>query len=143
MATTSFSEARFRLSTVYKLCFFVDIGNRCEPLSYSISRSQVHYCLLPLFTISPRCIQVHIATAFNDAPPVGRVGRARIAILEVGISVFGAALTTMGSAVFLFGAVLLFFRTFGVREKCDFQCFRFLCLLFLVYFYFSCGSFQN
>merc|ERR1711871_394497 len=44
---------------------------------------------------------------------VGRAARAHHAFFEMGVSVLGGAMTTLGASLFLFGCQLLFFSQFG------------------------------
>jgi hypothetical protein len=63
-----------------------------------------------------QCIlfQAHLANAFNQSRVVGRVQRTKEALLEVGVSVLGGAITTIGSSIFLLFAQFKFSTIFGV-----------------------------
>ena len=56
----------------------------------------------------------HIAIGYNSAPAHSRLGKVRGAMVELGISVFSAAITTLGSGALLLGTVILFFFNFGL-----------------------------
>ena len=58
---------------------------------------------------------LHIANAYNESNPhVSRFERMSMGILEVGISVFSAAITTCGAATLLLLTTVIFFFRFGL-----------------------------
>merc|ERR1711991_638497 len=60
---------------------------------------------------------VHIANAYNESPKENnesRFVRTRLALIEMGISIFSASITTLFSATFLLGTVVIFFSRFGL-----------------------------
>lgn len=48
---------------------------------------------------------VHLAQAYVEADAVSREARVRSALLEMGSTVFGGAITSLGASAFLFGCV--------------------------------------
>merc|ERR1711916_101603 len=57
---------------------------------------------------------VHLANSYMEAPAKTRFERTQHALTEMGISVLSASITTVGSALFLTGAVVVFFVQFGI-----------------------------
>lgn len=56
---------------------------------------------------------VHIAQAYVEADAVQRIDRVRSALYEMGGTVFGGAITSLGASGMLFGCYLVFFKKFG------------------------------
>jgi len=56
---------------------------------------------------------VHLAAHYVHSAAITRHPRSTEAIAEMGISIFSGAMTTLGSAVFLFGGKLGFFQKFA------------------------------
>jgi len=56
---------------------------------------------------------VHLAAHYVHSAAITRHPRTTEAVAEMGISIFSGAMTTIGSAVFLFGGKLGFFRKFA------------------------------
>ena len=56
---------------------------------------------------------VHLASHYVHSPSMTRYPRTTEAIGEMGISIFSGAMTTIGSAMFLFGGQNAFFRKFA------------------------------
>merc|ERR1712166_149838 len=55
----------------------------------------------------------HLMHAYNESHAVTRFAKTRMALTEMGISVFGGAFTTFGAGMFLFFGEMSFFRNFG------------------------------
>jgi hypothetical protein len=56
---------------------------------------------------------IHILEPFAFSHAHGRVNKARFALLELGVSVLGGAITTLVPNFILFGAAMPFFQSFG------------------------------
>lgn len=56
---------------------------------------------------------VHLMHSYHESSESTRFGRARLAMTEMGVSVFGGALTTFVAACPLFMAQFIFFSQFG------------------------------
>ena len=52
---------------------------------------------------------LHIANSYNESEEKTRYEKVSMAILEIGVSVFSAAITTLGSATLLLFTTVLFF----------------------------------
>merc|ERR1719326_2855713 len=57
---------------------------------------------------------LHIANSYNESEEKTRYEKVSMAILEIGVSVFSAAITTLGSATLLLFTTVLFFVRFGL-----------------------------
>ncbi|PVD32342.1 hypothetical protein C0Q70_07775 [Pomacea canaliculata] len=57
---------------------------------------------------------VHLAEGYHSSTATNRLDRTRDMLDHVGISILSGAITTLGAAVFMCGAVILFFMQFGI-----------------------------
>ncbi|KAK7504971.1 hypothetical protein BaRGS_00003999 [Batillaria attramentaria] len=57
---------------------------------------------------------VHLAEGYHVSPAPDRITRVRDMLEHVGISILSGALTTLGAALFMFAAVIVFFLQFGI-----------------------------
>lgn len=71
----------------------------------------IDFCILAGTSLD---YSLHIAIAFSHSKAPTRTQRVYDAVLEVGPSVAGAAVTTIGSSAFLFGGILVPFRSIGL-----------------------------
>lgn len=69
-------------------------------------------CLTILVGLSVDYV-VHLANCYMEAPFPDRVNRTKSALGEMGITVLGGAITSLGASAMLFACYLVFFKTFG------------------------------
>ena len=80
---------------------------------------------------------VHLAEGYVTCPETSRQNRVKHTLSHVGISVLSGAFSTLGAAVFMFAAKILFFFQFGIFIFCTigfsllFAFFLFMALLVL------------
>lgn len=76
--------------------------------------------------------------SYNDSHKGLRHGRTRDMLATIGLSVFSAGATTLGSAFFLFGTTIVFFYRFGafIAITVGYSCvYAFLCMPAMLYLF--------
>ena len=61
---------------------------------------------------------VHLAEGYHASSAEDRLTRTRDMLEQVGVSILSGALTTLGAAMFMFGAVIVFFVQVRRRAAC-------------------------
>eukprot|EP00750_Incisomonas_marina_P031230 INCI7785.2.p1 GENE.INCI7785.2~~INCI7785.2.p1 ORF type:complete len:1466 (+),score=281.45 INCI7785.2:324-4721(+) len=82
---------------------------------------------------------VHIAQAYVEADAVKRVDRVQLALYEMGSTVFGGAMTSLGASAMLFGCWIQYFFKFGGFMFLTIALSFLFCFLFFMPLMMICG----